>query len=84
MAICYECGKQFYGYNCPRCGWEATYECWCCGTTIIPRDSVKCHSCGWFRCDFCEECGCNKDDRPLSNEEKIEDMGITLNDFWDT
>jgi len=73
MAICYNCGDYFYGDECSSCGWTASYKCWCCKTRITPKydEVIKCSICGWFTCPSCEQCGCNED-RPQSNEEKIE------------
>lgn len=69
MAICYNCGEYFYGYECSYCGWIAKYKCWYCKSIINPEDSNECKDCGWFECNNCEMCGCHED-RPLSNEEK--------------
>lgn len=71
MAICYNCGQQFYGNECDFCGWVANYKCWNCGIGMTPieGDNHKCSFCGWFVCNGCGQCGCNES-RPMSNEEK--------------
>ncbi len=69
MTICYECDNQFYGDECPSCGWEVEYSCWNCGDEITPANNNKHYTCGWFECNACGECGCSSA-RPPSNEEK--------------
>lgn len=70
MAICYECGRQFYGNYCPHCGWEASYSCWSCGEEIDPQRHRHCPRCGWFTCPFCKACGCDSDRPPSLQEER--------------
>lgn len=69
MAICYECDEQFYGLECPCCGWKAIYKCWKCKSRIDPEECEHCKGCGWYHCFECDVCGCHED-TPLSNQEK--------------
>lgn len=70
MAICYECGEQFYGIECPHCGNEINYSCWACYMAIT-RKNEKCEDCAWYICINCGACGCNEE-RPPSKEEELE------------
>lgn len=74
MVLCYKCDEQFYGDECPNCGWEISYKCWNCKTRMVPGydDTIKCNACGWFECLSCKMCGCGdpwEQERPFSKEE---------------
>lgn len=69
MAICHECGEEFFGYKCWCCGWITQYICWNCKTKFIAEDEILCGQCKWFICPSCGECGCNPE-RPESMKER--------------
>ncbi len=69
IAMCYGCDAQFYGKECPECGWQVIYSCWNCDGVIDPEESFHHRACGWYVCDDCSECGCNPE-RPRSNQEE--------------